>query len=348
MTSRPCVDPRPIGVALAAAALVAGANIPSARAQGEKISAEALFEDGRRLVGEGKYAEACPKFLASQRLDPSAGTLLNLASCLEKQGLVASAWQTYKEAASAADAAGRRDYVGTAQRHAEALVPRLARLTVNVEQPVDGLHVKRDGVVVDRAEWGVPIPVDTGSHTIEAAAPAHKGWAAAAVVGQDGAQVKVTVPALEAAPEEAAPPAPPPPSPPGPAQAPPAGAGVVGSPGPQHAASSTQRSIGWVVGGIGVVGLGVGAGLAVLAKSKNSSSLANCESASPNLCSPTGISERDSALSAGNASTVAVGVGAAAVVGGLLLVFTAPSSSAAAAAWVVGPTPGGAVVRGTW
>src|SRR5580658_3235689 len=132
----------------AASLLLATTLVGSARAQSssgsEKVTAEALFEDGRRLVAAGKYAEACPKFQASQKLDPSAGTLLNLASCWEKAGRSATAWGAYKEAASLADAAGRKDYVATAQRHADALAPKLARLTLTVEQPVDGLQIKRD------------------------------------------------------------------------------------------------------------------------------------------------------------------------------------------------------------
>src|SRR5579872_6900411 len=124
-------------VSLAGATLAAS---PAARAQApagmsDKVAAEALFEDGRRMVAAGNFADACPKFADSQRLDPSAGTLLNLASCYEKLGRTATAWATYREAASAANATGRTEYVQTAQRHAEALATNLARLTISVAAP---------------------------------------------------------------------------------------------------------------------------------------------------------------------------------------------------------------------
>jgi hypothetical protein len=185
-----------VGFAACAALLV---SIAPARAQApppatNKVAAEALFEDGRRLVAAGSFAEACPKFADSQRLDPSPGTLLNLASCYEKLGRSATAWATYREAASAANAAGRGEYLATAQRHAEALAPTLARVTVTVAEPMEGLQVLRDGVRVERAEWGAPIPIDPGTHSIEASAAGHKGWTSAFEVPKDGAQVSVSVP----------------------------------------------------------------------------------------------------------------------------------------------------------
>src|SRR5580700_304614 len=40
-------------------------------------TAEALFRDGRRLMAEGRYAEACPKFVAVWKLAATTGTALN-------------------------------------------------------------------------------------------------------------------------------------------------------------------------------------------------------------------------------------------------------------------------------
>src|SRR5262245_43999718 len=115
------------------AALIA---VPSAQAQSNKVAAEALFEEGRRLMSEGKIADACPKFADSQSLDASPGTLLNLASCYEKLGMTASAWGTYREAASLAAASGRTDLVAVGQKHAESLGPKLSRLSIVVTNPI--------------------------------------------------------------------------------------------------------------------------------------------------------------------------------------------------------------------
>ena len=145
----------------------------------------------------GKYAEACPKFADSERLGPSVSTLLNLANCWEKAGRTATAWATYRQAASAAERSRSKGLPGDrapARRRSRAEAGPRDR---DHHAAVPGLEVKRDGVVVESAEWGTGIPVDTGSHSIEASAPGHKAWQVALDVAQDGAQASVTVPALE-------------------------------------------------------------------------------------------------------------------------------------------------------
>ncbi len=334
-----------IGLAVAAAA-PAQAQTPGPG--GSNVAAEALFEDARALVAAGNYAEACPKFAESERLGPSVSTLLNLANCWEKVGRTATAWATYREAASAANAAGRKDYLATALKHADGLAPKLARLTVTVSQPAPGLEVKRDGVVVESAEWGTGIPVDTGSHSIEASAPGRKSWQAALDVAQDGAQAAVTVPALEEAPAEPAPPAAAPSaaSPAAPPVTPPITEERVGGGG-------TQRAIGGVVAGLGVVGLGIGTAFAIIAKNKYNDSKANGQCPTdPNICDTTGVSERNDARSDGNIATVAFAAGAAALVAGGVIWLTAGHAmhlaSAPSAPIEVSPTLGGVMARGSF
>jgi hypothetical protein len=318
-----------------------GAAPLAVQAQGanNKAAAEALFEEGRKLVTAGKAAEGCPKFAESQRLDPSPGTLLNLANCYETTGKTASAWVTFKEAASAAQAAGRTEYVATAQKRATALSPKLSRLTITTAAEV---NVTRDGLAVEKPQIGVAIPVDPGAHVIEASAAGKKPWRTQVQVGADAATVTVTVPALEDAPVEkpVASAAPPPP--------PPTAASASPPPPPPPPASNGQRIAGYVVGGVGVVGLGLGVVFTMSAKSKYNDSVGNCAATDKNLCNSTGVAQRNDARSAGNIATIATGLGAAAVIGGVVLVLTAPKPSESQATLELAPTLGGAVLRGAW
>src|SRR6266542_703624 len=161
-----------------------------------KGTAEALFADGRRLVGSGEYAAACPKFAASQKLDPGVGTSLNLADCYERMGRWASAWAEFRSAASAAHSSGSRERAELAAGRARALEDRLSYLTITSAAPPAGVVISRDGSPLEPAVLGTPIPVDPGSHTIEAAAAGKRKWSVAVEVGPTASRVTVNVPPL--------------------------------------------------------------------------------------------------------------------------------------------------------
>ena len=317
------------------------ASSPMARADGANAAAaEALFSEGRRLMNAGDFANACPKFADSERLDPSVATLLNLGACYEKAGRTASAWATFRAAVSAAQAAKRDDYLSTAQKRASALEPTLSRVIISeTDTSVQGLEIKRDGVAVTQAEWGVPIPVDPGAHVIEASAPTKKPWQTTLTIAAGAAPTTVEIPLLEDAP--APPPAPVPIAapPPSPADNPPV---TSDAPARDASSGSSQKTIAVVVGAVGVIGLGVGTAFVFSAKSSYDESLTHCPT-TKNVCDGTGVTQRDSALKSGNFATVAYGVGAAALATGVVLWLTAPSSHARVG---LVPAPGGALIRG--
>jgi hypothetical protein len=280
----------------------------SARAQTDaKAIAEALFQEGRRLVAEQKLAEACPKFAESQRLDPSAGTQLNLANCLELSGKLATAWATYREAAVSAQTAGRADLQATALKRAEALTGRLSRITILAPDAPRGLVLAADGAELQSAVVGVPIPFDVGTHIVTAKAPGKEMWSKSVTVEGEGKQQIVTVPPLA----DAAAASPPSASATSLTAEPPAPSAPVGM--------STQRIVGLGAIGLGAVGLGVGTYFTVQAKSRLDDSYAACDPNDRNRCTARGVSLRDDARRAGNIATVTFGISAAALVTGVVL-----------------------------
>ncbi len=329
--------PTTIATALALAAATALAGRP-ARAQSadDKAAAEALFDEGKKLFLDKKYADACPRFESSQRLDPGIGTLLYLADCYEHTGKLASAWATFREAAAAAKAAGQGERETVARSRAALLEPKLFKLTVAVAPGAPaGLKVLRNDTEVRREVWNADVPVDPGAYTLSASAPGKKPWSTKIQVPEGAGAQTVTVPPLEDAPQAA-----PPPTTPAPTAAP-APAPTSAPTPPPETPGSGQRIAGGVVTGLGGAALVVGSVLGLLAMSKNNDAKTAC----PNVpCSDkTGIDLSHDAGTFADASTAMFVVGGAAVAAGVIVIVTAPRKKAAApagSAWVapaIGP-----------
>ena len=151
------------GVAVLALLAAIGARAPVARAEAEdQAAARALFEQGRALMKNGQFPEACPKLEAARELYTSAGILLNLADCHEKIGRTASAWTEFGEAAAVAKRTNRDADADEATRRQTELAPKLARLTIAVPHAVPGLSVERDGAPIAPPPGGASLPVDPG------------------------------------------------------------------------------------------------------------------------------------------------------------------------------------------
>src|SRR5262245_18416442 len=95
-----------------------------------RARAQQLFDSALADATSGDFASACPKFQASQDADPKTSTLLNLANCYGKNGQTASAWGAFREAESLARKASCTDWVTAARMRADALEPKLLRLTI--------------------------------------------------------------------------------------------------------------------------------------------------------------------------------------------------------------------------
>lgn len=205
-----------------AASLLASPQAKADPSPAERALATSLFRAGRDLAAAGKTREACEKFGESQRLDPSAGTLLNLALCHEELGLLATAWAELNDSLALALRDGRADREEIARGHLRALEPRLPRVTVELEdrEPPPDLEVVMDDVVLRPAALRTPIPVDPGDHRLVAKAKGRRAFELRFSAAEGQLQA-LAVPSLPIEAEAPPPPLAPPPAPPEAAPGPP-------------------------------------------------------------------------------------------------------------------------------
>jgi hypothetical protein len=212
----------------------------------DPATAEALFRQGRQSMESKNYQDACQKFGESQKLDPAAGTLMNLATCEEKLGRLASAWQHWKEAIDALPPKDER--IPFARSRVEELEKKLPRLQVTLVTGTDqGAKIYRDEIELGPGGQGVPLPVDPGSHAITVRMPGRLPKTVTVSIGiGELSQVDVHPGAVD----------------------PFAGAGATSKAHP--------RTLGWVLGGVGLAGVGTAAVSGLMLIGTRSKVASNC------------------------------------------------------------------------
>ena len=293
-TSLPAATRRGGGRLLPAVAVAFALGAAGEARADDAAAAETLFVEGRKLLQEKKYDAACPKLAESQRLDPATGTLLALALCYEGAGKIASAWAAYVEAGSRARTEKNADREAAAKERATALEPRLPRLLLKLAPGVaapPGMKITRDGAAVGEGSLGTALPVDPGEHDVTIEATGKKPSTQKITVAEGETKQVLVGPFEDTAPA-----------------------------GPSAAPSffTPLRLAGIAAGAVGVVGLGVGGGLAGVAASKKAESDKDCDG---NVCGPVGLPIRKEARSFGDGATIAVIAGGALAAAGITLVL---------------------------
>jgi tetratricopeptide (TPR) repeat protein len=272
----------------------------------DPAAAEALFREGRALLERGELTAACEKLEASNALEASSGTLLNLADCRLKQGRTATAWAHFVSAERLAQNQSRAEQASEAKRRASELESRLSTLTLSALWSLPGLEVRRAGQPVLAATFDTPVPVDPGVVVIEARAPGYEPARLEITIGASGDRRVLEIPKLRKA-------------------------AVVGPASPespatdaQSAASSPPNSnaLPWAIGGVGAAALVTGGVLGALALSSDSKAIDACSQ--PNnqaACADAQERRNGQAL----ASTVCVGAGVIGVGVAAIWLLTRPS-----------------------
>lgn len=294
------------GLALCCLSPEAGAQERKEPTPEERTLASALFDQGRELMEQSRYSEACPKLAESYRLDPGGGTLLNVALCHAREGKHATAWAEFREAQSIAVREGRQDRVDAAESEIQKLKPLLSYLSINVStaDAAPGLVISIDGAAISSVAWGTPFPVDPGRHVVIASAPEYAPYETAVDVSVRAETKAVSIPKLAkkwatAAPKQSA------------------------DRGEQP--SGTLRTLSYVAFGVGGVGVIAGSIFGIKAISTMNEANKICPDKS---CSdPGAVEQSQDAKGFATLSNIGFGLGIAGLATGVILLLKSPSNS---------------------
>lgn len=312
---RPTATPR-LGTVwvLSLAALAFSAARPCQAQSSNAAIAEALFQDGRRLIDEGQTAEGCAKLEQSQRIDPKLGTLLNVAVCHEQLGRTASAWAEYLDAEAQANRLQQSDRAAFAHEGAQRLEGQLSRLTLRANDSANELTITLDDKPFAAGLLGTALPVDPGEHRLQISAPGKKPVTLTLTIAPGPSAMALDIPQLE---NQELPPSPPSPAPvvaPAPAPVP--------QPAPSERMEPQEKSVpswAWISLGVGAAGIVTGSITGTMALSKASQLKTDCPN---NVCPEGQASDLDTALTLADISTVSFIIGAVGSAVGLTGVLT--------------------------
>ncbi len=301
-------------------------SVTSLAAAGDTLTAEALFKKGLEAMKHNQFKEACDAFEGSDESDPSPGTEINVALCNEKQGKIATAWGWYRTAAGLADQRNQKDRAELARNEAVKLEPKLHKLTITVKGPApEGLTVTRNGTSVPNAILGSDVPIDPGDYAIEVNAKNKKAWKGSVHIAAGPGADRLDVPPLEDAPVAVTP------------------VGSAPARGDNHPPQtgndgSTQRTVGLIVGGVGILALISAGGLEIFNLAvvnpdykKTDAESEACMKANPmnpSQCAElarSATTKNDARQGNQTAAIVIAASGGALVITGIVLLATAPS-----------------------
>jgi len=282
-------------------------------------AARALYREARELHKQGKLREAIDRALEAYRTAPTPVTALEAGTLLVEGGRLVEARDLLRTVALLPVSPRESDKGREARQHAAELARSLdARIPkIAIAERPQGAEVLLDGrpFAGDNNAWQ---GVDPGAHTIVVRIGERTCTKITTALGE-GEERTIDLHAATKACLPDATPQPPPSAAPQPSAPPP----PIAAP-PPHAAPEQRRWIGAVVAGAGVVAIGFGGVIALVAKSDYDAVAASCSSRG---CTRPAFDARESARSRADLATATMIVGAAAAAVGAVVFFW-PSTNA--------------------
>jgi hypothetical protein len=164
-------------VAFALATCLASATRASAQSEAERDTARAAADAGRAAYDAGRHDEAIRLFTAAESIVHAPPHLLYLARANEKLGRLAASLAIYqqlvREPLPEGAPAPFTDAQKTGAQELDALIVRVPMIQIRVEGGAPEARVRVDGESVDGSVLTSPLPLDPGTHVVEASAD---GW----------------------------------------------------------------------------------------------------------------------------------------------------------------------------
>ncbi len=285
-------------------------------AHADAKTAEAIFQAGREALSKGDTDAACERFRESFRLEPAAGTLLNLGECEVKRARIASAWQAFHDAGGLLPPSDFR--VAYARDRAASLKPRIPTVRLQVDARARAPHIVLDGVELGSASLGVALPLDPGEHQFVVRGAGQREARTAFRI-TEGERRELTLAAGD----------------------------EIAAARPRVEPPRDRHRKAWVMAafGAGAAGIATGAVAGIIAIDAAGTYRDHCDDAG---CDPAGIRAASRGGPLAVVSTVGLGVGAVGIAVGSYLLATTPKASGtqAYAAPAIGSNGGSLVIGG--
>jgi hypothetical protein len=303
---------RALATAIVVAASTAAAQ-PGDDAQ-ERAGARAAATQGLKALQEGRYQDAVDLCTRAESLMHAPTHLLLIARAQTKLGHLVEAQEAYiKIERDHLDPKAPRAFVDAQAAAADeraALAPRVPTMKLTVEgADLADVQLTLDGSPFPNALVGMASPINPGSHTIVAKAPAAAADPVTVTIAE-GARENVTITMKST----------------GTTEAPPAPEATPEEPAPAETSASNGglKAGGWIGLGIGVAGLAAGTFFVVENHNDRNDANALCATRGCPLSQRSAITQFDhDADTAGTLAWVAYGVGAAGLVTGAALLWIA-------------------------
>lgn len=153
--------------------------LPAAATPVQREQAQGRFLRGKDLMTRRQYDDALVEFRASHEIVASPNTRLQTARCLLAMGRLIAAYAELGRAAVEAkeltsqDHRYQRAYDAATAERAE-IEPKLAFVSLTIDNPSDGTQVSVGGEQIRRAAWSEPAPVQAGATDVVVLTPGRK------------------------------------------------------------------------------------------------------------------------------------------------------------------------------